>query len=350
MIAAYVRESGGALAVVAGKRFTPAAYRESELAPLLPVTVAPQGLDGGRGDASTAPVKLVLTASGAANPMLDLGGGTGGASDGWADLPPVYWTARVSGSKPGADVLVAGGAEGSSLTNSLAPVVAIQRVGAGEVLFVGTDNTWRWRRNTGDGRHARFWGQIVQRMAGHRLVGGARHTRVTTATGAYRPGDRVAVLAELRDAAWRPLGSSTVAAVLEPRDGTGAPRSEFDLIAVPGAPGHYRATLAAPGAGDFRIDVPGTGAAPAHFSVREPGLELRDIAMAEADLRRAAAATGGAFFREESLHHLPAAVTRRHTATSVLRELDLWSAPVTLVALFALLTAEWVVRKLAGLK
>jgi hypothetical protein len=187
-------------------------------------------------------------------------------------------------------------------------------------------------------------------MAGHRLGGGARHAQVTTTTGAYQPGDRVTVLAELRDAAWRPLGSPTAAAVLGPRDGTSAPRSEFDLVAVPGAPGHYRAMLTAPGAGDFRIDVPGTGAAPAHFSVREPGLEHREIAMAEPELRRAAAATGGAFFREESLHQLPAAVTRRHTTTSVARELDLWSAPVTLVALFALLAAEWVVRKLAGLK
>jgi hypothetical protein len=63
----------------------------------------------------------------------------------WAGLPPIYWTSRVTRSKPAAEVLLVDADPTRATRSGKMPIIATQQYGMGHVMFVGTDNTWRWR-------------------------------------------------------------------------------------------------------------------------------------------------------------------------------------------------------------
>ena len=58
-------------------------------------------------------------------------------------------------------------------------IAAFHQYGLGQVLYMGTDNTWRWRRNTGDQLYPLLWGQIAQKLGLHHLLGGSKRTQLT---------------------------------------------------------------------------------------------------------------------------------------------------------------------------
>lgn len=83
----YVSGAGGALVVVAGKRFVPSAYAHTVLEKLLPVDL--DGASGaGRERPATAPVRLRLTPAGEASTMLQLGDDPGASAAMWDGSRP----------------------------------------------------------------------------------------------------------------------------------------------------------------------------------------------------------------------------------------------------------------------
>ena len=96
------------------------------------------------------PIKLQLTAAGRASPMLRLSDKEEENAQIWSQLPPVYWVAKVSRPKPAAEVLLVDPDPAKESRFGKMPVIAVQQYGLGQVMFVGTDNTWRWRKNAGD--------------------------------------------------------------------------------------------------------------------------------------------------------------------------------------------------------
>jgi len=170
-----VAEAGGALVVIAGKRFMPGAYRHRLLEPMLPIAPASAAVTPGP---ATEPWLLHPVRNDA---MLRLADDPETQGQAWRELPPIFWMADIAGAKPAAEVLLVAQAEGADPADERGPPVAVlQRYGAGEVLFMGTDNTWRWRQNAGDRIHARFWAQVVQRLAGQRLMQGSRRASIQT--------------------------------------------------------------------------------------------------------------------------------------------------------------------------
>ncbi|HSW45151.1 MAG TPA: hypothetical protein VLM89_06230 [Phycisphaerae bacterium] len=76
----------------------------------------------------------------------------------WGRLPTMLWRCPVSELKPAAEVL----AEQPGLDGSPGrPAIILQRAGNGLVLFVGTDETWRWRYEVGDRYFHQFWAQAT---------------------------------------------------------------------------------------------------------------------------------------------------------------------------------------------
>ena len=334
-LASFVSEAGGSLAVLAGKRFMPAAYRFSPLASLLPI----EARAATTGNA-TRPIQPVPTPDGARDPMLQLEDSAEASLARWKKLPPIYWTAPVERAKPAAQVLLADSQNGN-------PILALQRYGAGEVLFLGTDNTWRWRKNVGDLYHSTFWGQLVQRLAGTRLLAGSRRSQLRTDRQSYDTGERITVYAKLADASWDPVRDETVRATLT--DAIGRPR-EVLLRAVPEQPGQFRAEFSAPEAGRYRLSIASDPDSPIDLSVRPSGAELANPAMDEALLEQLAATTGGKYFTSETLLTLPALITDK-TATSVTQsQANLWSSPLAFLLIVLTITTEWVIRKFAELK
>jgi hypothetical protein len=93
-----------------------------------------------------------------------------------------------------------------------------------------------------------------------------------------------------------------------------------------------------------------TLAAPAmHARASAGDSEYFDAAMRSSLLQRVSEETGGRFFTEASVAALPEAINYSGRGVTVVEERDLWDLPIVLVALVALIGAEWGFRRTRGL-
>src|SRR5260370_14531976 len=187
------------------------------------------------------------------------------------------------------------------------PVVAAQQYGLGQVMYVGTDNTWRWRKNVGDTYYTMLWGQIAQRVSLPRLLGGSKRTQLTTDRQNYLTGDRVTVYARLYGVGFEPVQEAAVQGVYGLKEGHSV-KSEVTLRPIPEQPGLYRAEFVAPAPGNYQFFIQPDLNTPLDFNVVAPQFELGETAMNETLLREMAAGSGGGFFCAGDLDRLPETV------------------------------------------
>lgn len=346
----FVSRFGGAFIMVAGKRHSPAKYRGMPIENLLPVEFNVPVGDTGQEAIADKPVRLELTTAGRESTMLQLSDQQGENLRRWKELPPVYWIARVLRAKPGAEVLVVDPDLLKATRFGPMPVVAVQQYGLGQSLFVGTDNTWRWRRNVGDKYYYTFWGQIIQRLSLAHVLGGSRRTQIDLDRSSYQSGDRVRVYARLYRAGFEPVTDSTVKAFYAPKDDALATATELDLRPVPDQPGLYRGNFIAPAPGQYEFGVEMDRETRTVFYVSSAGFELGDTAMNEDLLKEMAEISGGEFFREENIHTLPARIARKTDKVRSPMEVELWSSPLYFILILLVVTTEWILRKLSYLK
>ena len=334
-LAEFVDGFGGGLLVVPGKRYGLAGYAGTPLAKLLPVDPATARASDG-----TKPIALARTPAGARSPTLKLAGDPRANEAIWAALPPVYWVTSAVAKRGAETLLVDPAADGVA-------VMAVQPYGRGQVMVVGTDNTWRWRQGGNEAVYATFWGQVVQRLALPHLLGESRTAQVSTDRTTYAVGDRVTVTARVYTGGFAPLADAAVPGTLAVAGRT----TPLALSAVADEPGVYRGELVAAAAGEYTFALDRDAKATAAFAVAAVSRELAVTGMNEPLLREMAAASGGAFFREEDLAKLPDALRppSADAAASVI-EVPLWSTPAYFGLVVAVLTAEWVVRKAVQLR
>ena len=248
-----VSRFGGALLVVAGKKAMPAAYRRTALERLLPVELETALVEPAGDALSDKPIRLELTANGRASLMLRLSDREEESAALWKDLPPVYWVARVARPKPAAEVLLVDPEPARETRFGKMPVVALQHYGLGQVLYVGTDNTWRWRRNVGEVYYTTIWGQILQRLTIQRLMGGSKRTQLTTDRQNYMTGERVSIYARLYTPTYEPVQEASVKGVYGPRAGAGGRQTAVALRPIPEQPGLYRGRIRGAHAGPIPV-------------------------------------------------------------------------------------------------
>lgn len=345
-----VSKFGGAMLMVAGRRYTPQAYRRSTLYAMLPVEFEGIGADVAP-DLTIAdkPIALELTGAGRTSPIMRLDENEARNRELWQKLPPLYWISRVSRPKPAAEVLLVDPDPAKESRFGKMPVVAMHQYGLGQVMYVGTDNTWRWRKNSGDVYYTAFWGQLVQRLALPRLLGGNKRIQLTTDRQNYLAGDRVTIYARLYSSSFEAIQEPVVKGQFA-RRGETSPSTEVLLRTLPDQPGLYRGEFIAGASGDYQFTVDLDSTAPLDFSVIEPQFELGDTAMNETMLDQMAKITGGAFLREEDLYKLPQLVTAKSEKVRSPLEVELWASPMVFLILLLLATVEWVIRKLNYLK
>lgn len=346
----FVSRLSGSVIVTAGKKFTPLAYRRTPIEKMLPVEFEPTTVAPVTAPVFDKPLKLELTEQGRESPLLRMADKEEESVKKWGELPAIYWTARVLRPKPAAEVLVVDGDVAKASRFGKMPVIALQQYGRGKVLYIGTDNTWRWRKNTGEEQHRQMWSRLVDHMAVAHQLGGQKRTQLAMDRQQYEAGQRVVVLAHLyRQQDYAPVTAPALKARFGRTDGTGAHR-EVTLKALPDQPGAYRAEFVAPGAGTYRLKVDMDPDAPLDFAVTEPMLEAGETALNEGLLKELAEKTGGAYFREEDLHRVPGAI--RSTAQPVysVHEVEFWSSPLYFLLLLGVVTVEWILRKVVQLK
>jgi hypothetical protein len=346
----HVTRFGAGLVTLAGRQRMPSLWSGTPIEKLIPVEwEAPTGSAPRRQEVEASPVRLELTQAGRMSMMLRLAESEDGSAEIYAQLPPVYFTAPILRARPAADVLLVDPSPDRSGRFGKMPVLAVQQVGVGTSLFIGTDNLWRWRRNIGDEHHARLWGQIVQRLALPHLLGESKRTQLSSDKRAYSAGETAQLFARLYSPTFEPVTLPSVRGFLERIDSPGN-RTPVVLRTLPDQPGMYRGETVIPAPGTYHFTVESDDKTHLQLAADESRVELTDTAMNEPLLREMARLSGGTFLREESLYQLPESISAKTQRVRSIQEGELWASPFYLALLLILLTLEWILRKGALLR
>ena len=348
----FVSKFGGSCLFLAGGRNNPASFRGTELEKMLPVELG-DGL--ARAAGPERPTTLELTSLGRTSPILRLSAKDDENAAIWKRFPKIYWVARVTRAKPAAQVLLQDSDATKASRFGKMPVVAQQQYGLGQVLYVGTDNTWRWRRNADERFYPILWGQIAQKLGLAHLLGGSKRTQISTDKQSYAVGERVTIYARLYTADFNPLKDAAVEGsyVVKPAEAAvpaDATRQSVTLRAVPDQPGMYRGDFTVLASGVHQFSVKSDPGTVFEFSATEARFEFGETAMNEALLKQMAELSGGGFFREENLSHLPETLRAKSERVSSVVDAELWASPLYYLLLLAVATVEWALRKRVQLK
>ncbi|MEX2215653.1 MAG: PA14 domain-containing protein, partial [Phycisphaeraceae bacterium] len=145
----FVGDRGGGLILIDGQRGNLKSFNKPALADLLPVQWLDEDVT-----ASGQPQRLKLTAAGQGQSVLRLLSDPLDNASLWTELYPPRWIASVK-VLPGAEALAEAvlGKDGERVT----PAIVQRSYGAGRVLYMAFDETWRWRYEVADLYHVRFW-------------------------------------------------------------------------------------------------------------------------------------------------------------------------------------------------
>lgn len=338
----FVQKFGGSMLFIAGPRHSPGSFKDTPVEKVLPVELdtAPQTPVVSTG------FMAELTPQGRANPMFRLAAGDEENGAIWRKFGKLYWSAKVLRAKPSAQVLLVDADQANANKHGKLVLAAVHQYGLGQVLYMGTDNTWRWRRNTGERYYPIFWGQIAQKLGLHHLLGGSKRTQLTSDKQAYTTGERVTVFARIHAPDFTPVREPTVDASYTVRvAGTPGPKQDVVLRAVPDQAGMFRGEFVATAPGTHQFSVKNDPATVLEFNVTEPRFESGETAMNEVLLKELATASGGGYFREENLWQLPKTISSKAERVTSSVDGELWASPLYFLLLMIVASVEWLLRK-----
>ena len=268
----------------------------------------------------------------------------------WHALPAVTWLLQIDEVKPGAQVLAVDPGR-TNQNGSPLPVIVRHYVGAGDVLFHATDETWRWRWRTDDRYFARYWGQVVRRLGRGRLAAGRGGVRLRVDRSRYVAGERVGLQARFVDPSRAPAGDDAVVVRLESDNG---PPRELNLRRRLGRRGVFDASVEALPPGNYvaRMLRPRQAnlSAEARFEVRVPKREMARVAVDMTSLRNAAERTGGRSYEVGTASQLRNDLPLpRESTVDRLPPRTLWNSNAMLAVFVAVLTIEWLWRRRVGM-
>jgi hypothetical protein len=265
----------------------------------------------------------------------------------------VNWTAPAR-AKPGAEVLLTDPRPARASADGAEPVLAIQPYGTGTCVYIGTDQTYRWRSHVGEKYYSLFWGQIMQALALEKLQDASLLTQLRVDRQKYVVGDKIVVSGKLYQQGFVPLTVPTLEAnlTIRTRDAAGkiTSRTVPLNLSCTSANGDYRGESIARVAGDYQFATRRDSAATLDFEVAEPKLEGLETGLNERLLKSMAAAAHGRYLREENLNQLPDLIAAKSATAATFRRIDLYDSPWWLVPMLLLVGSEWFVRRWHQLK
>ncbi len=383
-----IAAGGAGLIFIGGDGSMPGAWRGTDLADLLPFSLA-EGVGittrtGGGLPTFGSPVLMQPTLAAERLGVLRLADAPDASGLYW---PPVlsdaatvwanlYWAQRIDASilKPTTEVLaVAEPADATSPADGTQPLVMSMRFGAGRVLYVATDEIWRWRYGRGEMLPERFWLQMVRLLGRESLARSGKpallevsprrgevdrpaqieltlldQSLVQSAPGSMRV--RITREGNVESNGTTPspddAGSMELTLTTEgnPRPGAAAAGARtFTTTWLPTMSGRYKVEaidplIAAAGGLDVRAEV------------WQADDELRTPQTDHAALARLAEATGGQVLAPTELTKLESLLPNRRLKLTGEPDVEtLWDTPLALILVVLFLTIEWVGRRLLKL-
>ncbi len=364
----FVSDSGGGLVVVDGQRDGWANADETVLGALLPVervslkeSAAVERSTVGRKDPQTL-LRVGLTSAGKNLPALDIRvDEQTDAQEFWQGLPPLHWSANTK-ALPGAEVLATltsldpskdANAPNETRGQGELPFLVTRMVGAGRVLYLSGDETWRWRYKVADQIHQRFWNQTARWMMRTPYVAEGEYVSLDAGRMNYAEGQSVELRCRLRKENNEPIEKADVQAIIA---SDGQSPLMIAMEPHPEIPGVYRGTVNNLAAGSYRMSVSAIGVPKETLEVStrfnvlaKTSIELNEKSMDVLGLKRIAEATGGEYLTEEMLPKLVEKLQPFSQGKIVESETLLWQSYFWFVPVILLLGLEWLIRKRVGL-
>lgn len=335
----FVSERGGSLLMLAGpKGLGNGGWGQSAIADVLPTRLPPSTTDSFFRKKATA----LLTPQGANTQMLRFAETTDANRRLWSELPDVADYQVTGNLKPAAITLLNVKTDIGQL-----PLLITQPFGRGHAYILASGGTWRWQMSMPleDQRHETFWRQLMRA-----LVASAPDNVLLTASGG--PSDStIALRAEFRDDAFKPIDNIGVTAVVSHQDGESW---SVDLQASSVEPGVFQAEITPTASGIWYVEAVaeknGEPVTVARSSIHhESGqAEYFNIRRDSALLQRLSEATGGRYLEPDGLEVLPDLLRYSSSGITEQEYRDVWDAPAIFLLLLLLKAGEWLLRRRWG--
>ena len=335
-----VRERGGSLLMLCGRRFAPSSYAGTPVERMLPVTFEP---DAAWTDVDEG-VHPVLTAEGRSSLVMNLENESDKNDRVWSRVKPMDQLPALLSPRPGATVL----AELSTAEAGRFPLVSWQRYGTGKCMVMGTDRLWLLRYKTGDKYHWRVWSQSIQFLTLSRLMGEHKRIRLETDRSTYQLNEQARIYANVLDESYEPISlSSFDVSVGQTEEGAPEPQ-QIRLRPVANQPGQYEGyySPAATGRYQLKLDSEEQDAANSiEFQVIDSKPELERSEMHREGLQKIADLSGGKVLEMDQVPELGQLVNRSPHLTKQVTHYALWDHWLLLIAIISLAGTEWILRR-----
>lgn len=340
----FVADEGGALIMISAPRGTPGTYAGTVVEQMLPVSFRriseDVSLDYSSGSATT--YSLALTREGQNHVITRLSPKQDENSRIWAGLPGQYWYyTGIRQLKPTAISL----AEHSTARNEFGriPLIAFQRYGKGQVLFMGINSVWRWRYKVGNRFTNRFWGQTIQFMGLPHRLGHLREVQFQMQGRDFLEGEQIPLTVSVVTRDYLPYRAESVNIVAV--RGDGAETVDFPIRAEQGKSGIFAGNIALR-KGTWRLFVEGRNEqGDLVLDIREPRLEYEKPAMQKELLTQVAQSSGGRFIELDEIGGLPQFLAERSKPARERSEIPLWDFWWLFVLVLLAASGEWIYRK-----
>ncbi len=345
--AAFVSARGGGLLVLGGRSFEREGLAGTPLDEVLPVDMSDRRVTVARA-ANAAPAAAAsaqLTSDGADHPATRIGASADEARRRWAALPPLASIALVGGPRPGAQVLATTAGSGGDVR----PLVAVQRYGQGRAMVFAGEASWRWRMMlpSADTTYDTIWRQLARWLAR-----GTLDAVSVAPIGSPSPGTTEVVSVLVRDPDFAPVRDAEVQVrVAWP----GGDERRVTAVLTDAADGRYAASVPFGDAGVYRVTAEarrgGASLGTAERAILAGGSdpEMADPRLNEPVLQRLADETGGRYVRPADVGQIPPLLQASRAVDGPPELRDLWHGAWSLLAMIALLAAEWSLRRRVGL-
>ena len=373
----FVVDRGGTLIVIAGPMFMPHAFEQTDLRELLPVEMI-QPAEGAEAMASAdTAFRIALSAEGRENIIMRQHVDPKENLDVWRSVPPLYWRCGGAAMKDALVLAYAlpddapqavrkaheGGAAGADVQTlreyqRRRALITVRRLDPGKIMFIGTDRTWRLRYRVGDTYHHKFWGQVLRWATATKLPSGTDFVKIGTNRTRYSPRDNIRVRVKIVRPDFTPVVSDEVAVnVFVDKKRVLRRKLEY----VRDSAGIYTGSLGEMPSGAYTVELDAPVAksllqrdnvekVATSFSV-DPVAPAEQIELS-ADrglLNRLATLSGGTMVQPSQAYEILDRMGQNEQVDQRPRQYTLWDWWPLLVVMVMIATAEWILRKKAGL-
>lgn len=272
-----------------------------------------------------------------------------GSEEIWNDLPPVLRSATEFTPKPGSEVLSKIKIRNIPINT---PLIISRRFGESKSLAILAQDIWKWKLQSTSGRSALFDGFVNNAAKWMNIREDRKQVSVRTSKKLYPLGERIEFIGQVYDPTFFPIEDAELTASIKLNS------EEYSLTLNSMGGGLYQEFFNALKEGDYeftaeaKLNGASLGKDSGKFSVGDFDVEAAAYGMNKDFLKLLAGRTNGAFYYknyDELFNRLDRELQSRSSTKLVSAEYNLWSNEWLLILLIILFSAEWFLRKRAGM-